>query len=294
MTNFEIPASAKNLKVIGLSEAIRNDERFAQFEKPIEKSDLAFLMGNGLQDAVHRAEHCMGWIWRQWLRGTPKGEFSKRIEMFIERGLELRERCQSYDYLPLHDLFLLHCAIFASGDSQLRTVAEKVADASGDKGKKPMDVGSGELYAAAWVGMMKYWILGDDEKAVAQSALIWGAYRETGVRAAAKPLVAPWLKRDWKDFVKAQQKDFEKLWNRARKDHWTIKAENSTEIVVTTDRYQIAHHWCWAHCGMAILAHRQGVEVVNDPFWFPAAALEAGPISAQKEQKDQPDQLRMF
>ncbi len=294
MTNFEIPRSAKNLKVIGLSESIRKDESHAQFEKPIEQSDLVFLLGNGLKGALHRAEHCMGWIWRQWLRGASKGEFSNRVESFVDRGLKFREQCQSYDYLPLHDLFLLHSAIFASSDAQLNAVAETVADASGDKGKTPMDVGSGELYAAAWCGMMKYWILGDDEKAVAQSESIWGAYREPGVRAAAKPLVTPWLKRDWKAFVKAQQKDFEKLWNRARKDHWTVKGENSTEIIVTTERYQIAHQWCWAHCGMAMLAHRQGVEVVNDPFWFPAVALDAKPGSTQKKRDDEPDQFRMF
>jgi hypothetical protein len=206
--------------------------------------------------------------------------------------LDLRERSPGYDYLALHDFYLLHCAIFCASDLQLKTVAERVADASGDKGEKPLD--NGELYAAAWCGMMKYWILGDQGKAVQQSEIIWGAYREKGIFAAPKPLVTPWLKRDWKAFVKAQQKDFEKLWNRARKDHWTVKAENSTEIVVTTERYQIEHQWCWAHCGMALLAHRQGAEVATDPFWFPRNAIGGAATNPPAEQGPVPDQLNMF
>jgi hypothetical protein len=266
--------SIQRIKVLGLDESILKAENFACFGAPIDESDLKYMLGNGLADASHRASSCVGWIWRQWLSGASKGSLSAKVVPFIERGLEFRERSGSYHMLPLHDLLLLHCAIFVSGDSQLMKVADKVADASGDKGQRPSDFGHGELYLAAWCGMMKYWILGEQEKAVQQSELIWGAYRDQGVLAASKSLVTPWLNHDWKSFVKAQKKDFEKLWNRARKDCWTVREENPEEIVVTTQRYQIEHQWCWAHCGMALLAHRQGIEVATDPFWFPSHALK--------------------
>jgi hypothetical protein len=275
-----------------LSDSARKEEGFAQFDVAIQDSDLRFLLGSGLKDAAHRAASCMGWVWRQWLAGVPKRDLTGRGERFVERGLELRTRSSSYHLLALHDLYLLHCAIFASGAAQLRRVAEQIADVSGDKGQKPLD--DGELYAAAWCGMMKYWILGDDKKAAEQSALIWSAYREPGIFAAPKPLVTPWLKRDWAAFAKQQQKDFDKLWTRARKDRWTVKAENSTEIVVTTERYQIEHMWCWAHCGIAMLAHREGVKVINDPFWFPAVALEYETANEHRKKRDDTDQLRMF
>lgn len=282
--------NAVNIKVIGLAESIRKAENFAKFGKPIEKADLAFLAGNGLQEAAHRASNCMGWIWRQWLLGTPADVLSRYVEPFVARGLELRERSQSYDHLAVHDLYLLHCAIFACDDLLLKTVSERIADASGDKGKKPLD--DGELYAAAWCGMLKYWILGDQEKAVRQFDLVWEANQEPGILAAPKSLATPWLKKSWDAFRKAQEKDFEKLWKRARKDHWTVKAENSSEIVVTTERYQIEHQWCWAHCGMALLAHRQGVNVAADPFWFPPAAI-AGQAK-QDTEGPSADQLDMF
>ena len=127
------------MKVVGLEESLRKAENFARFGKDIEHADLVFLAGNGLQDAAHRASSCMGWIWRQWLKGASKEMFSKRVAPFVDRGLEFRDRSRIYDYLPLHVLFLLNCAIFASSDSQLRTVAERVADSAGDKGKAPID-----------------------------------------------------------------------------------------------------------------------------------------------------------
>jgi hypothetical protein len=283
----------KSVKVLGLSDSLRKAENFAKFGKPLERADLVFLAGNGLQDAAHRASSCMGWIWRQWLAGVAKEMLLERVGLFVDRGLQFREQSKSYDYLALHDLFLLHCAIFAASDARLKTVAKVVADASGDKGETPVD--NGELYAAAWCGMMKYWILEDADKAQQQAAIIWGAQRDKGVLAAPKPLVVPWLKKDWSAFVKAQQKDFEKLWQRARKDGWTVRAETATEAVVTTDRYQIEHHWCWAHCGMAVLAHRQGVEVATDAFWFPLAAIAKATITpASGKENCEADQLRMF
>jgi hypothetical protein len=224
--------------------------------------------------------------------GNGKNVLTKKVEPFVTRALEMRELSQSYHMLPLHDLYLLHCAIFGSPDSQLRTVAEKVADISGDKGEVPMD--NGELYAAAWSGMLKFSILGDQQKAVEQSGLLWGAHREAGVLAAAKPLVTPWLKKDWKAFAKAQQKDFEKLWARARKDKWTIKSESALEKVLTTERYQIEHQWCWAHCGMALLAHREGAEVVTDPFWFPPVAIGEKSEENQPSKKPGAGQVSMF
>jgi len=292
MGNFEIPSSARAIKVLSLSESARKAEALAKFDVAIQESDLRYLSGNGLRDAAHRAVNCMGWVWRQWLMGVPTRDLSSRVERFVDRGLELRARSTSYHLMALHDLYLLHCALVASGAPQLRRVAEQIADASGDNGQRPVD--NGELYAAAWCGMVKYWILGDDKKAVEQSELIWRAYREPGVFAAPKPLVSPWLKRDWPAFTKQQQKDFAKLWNRARKDGWTVKAENATEIVVTTERYQIEHMWCWAHCGMAMLAHRESVKVITDQFWFPAAALENDVLQTQRKSHDDTDQLRMF
>jgi hypothetical protein len=244
----------------------------AELGRPCDESrDKLGLLGDDLKYAAAYAEFCLGWIWRQWLLGAAKGTITKQVVPFIERGLELRKRSFGYYMLPQHDLLLLHCAIFASDDRQLERVVDAIADASGDKGEKPLN--DGELYAAAWCGMMKYWILGDEEKAMEQSNLIWGAYRDQQFFAAPKPLVTPWLKKDWKALVNRQQKDFDKLWKRARKDGWTVRSESSTEIVVRTNGYQIGHMWCWAHCGMALLANRQGAKVATDPLWFPSHAL---------------------
>ena len=162
--------------------------------------------------------------------------------------------------------------------NKLAELAARVVDSKGDtsprsKNRSPPN-NNGELSAVAWCGMLKYWILGDPKKSVQESKIIWGAYRYDIARVAPKALVTRWLEGDWKAFVKLQQKDFAALWERARKDRIVV-SETDSEGVVAFNRIGVpGTGWCWAHCGLAMLAHRQGVEVTTDPFWFPVHALE--------------------
>ena len=264
----------RTISTVNLEWDIQISEALALFGRPIDRGDEISLLKSGLRDSQMRATGCLGWIWKQWLAAASGKAISAKVEPFVDRCLELRTRCKCYDWLPQHDLLVLVCAILASGESQIKIVVETVADTFGDKGEKP--VNNGELYAAAWCGMLKHWIQGDLEKAAEQSNLIWDAYRDQILCASTKPLVVPWLKRDWSAFLKAQQKDFDKLWNRARKNNWTVRSETEQEIVVTTNKLQIERDWCWAHAGTAMLAYRQfGVEVATDPFWFPPHALRS-------------------
>jgi len=261
----------KAIKVADLQETIERDEAKSQFDKKITDDDILGVLKIGMRDAHFRAVGCMGWIWRKWLQGASKKEIASKVRLLVKRNLELRTHMRSYDEsLPLHDVILLHCAIFALENDELKNVAEQVADASGDKGKTPYD--NGELYAAAWCGIIKHSILEQNQKMLEQAALIWRAYHPPGFAAASKPLTTPWLNRDWEKFAKAQSKDFEKLWQRARKDGWTVPRETDAEVIVRTRR-QIEHQWCWAHAGLAILAHKDGAQVITDPFWFPPSAL---------------------
>jgi hypothetical protein len=272
--------TTKQLGLLDLEERARQHSVLAELGKPFNESDRIGLCKCGLRWALHMAEHALGWIWHQWLLGTPHADIKTRVALFVTRGLELRRQSQCYEKLPHHDLLLLHCAIFASDESQLMDVVRAIGDASGDKGETPMDVGGlyavavGELYAAAWCGMMKYSILGNEVKATEQYNLIWKAKRDLEFVAAPKALATAWFKRDWNAFIKQQEKDFDRYWNRARKHSWSVKSEDSREIVATTRGYEIGHMWCWSHCGMALLAHRNGIKVATDPLWFPRHALE--------------------
>jgi len=264
-------AISKTVKVLDLPENIEQDESFTKFGKPVDENEIRYLPIQ-VRGAAHRAEHCLGWIWRQWLSGNPREVICERVHGLVKKGLDLRARTRGYDDLPVHDLFLINCAILGSTEEQVKEVADAIADASGDKGRHPTD--RGELYTAAWSGMMKYWVLGDLAKAQEQSEMIWGAYRHRRVKAASKPLVTPWLKKDWAKFAKVQQKDFDQLWAGIRKGtRWSIKSETDTEIVMTTDNKQIGHMWCWSPCGLAILAKRAGAEIITDPYWFPEVAV---------------------
>lgn len=243
----------------------------AEFGKPLSKMDVDVLKDDGFSSAQGLARHCMKWIWLQWLLAGSVGQIQTKVKGFVDKGMLMQDMSERSYMRSRADLYLLHCAIFASSSSQLEKLAGRVVDASGTGGNRPEDK-RGELYAGAWTGMLKYWILGDLRKAEEQSEVVSRAYRHPSFAAAAKPLVTRWLKGDWKGFVKAQRKDFEKLWMRGRKDG-TVRSEKVDEMVVTVERYPIEQKWCWAHCGLALLAYRRGVEVATDPFWFPAHAL---------------------
>src|SRR5687767_2793732 len=100
--------------------------------------------------------------------------------------------------------------------------------------------------------MLKYWILGDRDKAVQESEFIWDAYQDSSFRAAAKPLVTPWLKGDWTAFSKAQKKDFEKRWQGIERD---LRNAGEDSQSFGMQRFPIQQRWSWAHCGLGILAH---------------------------------------
>lgn len=232
----------------------------------------------GFSDARCWAEGCLGWIWCQWLSQAPTERIRREVAFVVDRGMEMQERCPNQRYRCLHDLWLLHCAILAASADMVTELAERVIDSTGDtslrsKDKSPPN-NNGELFAAAWCGMLKYWILGDVKKAVQESEIIWGAHRYDIARVAPKALVGKWLEGDWKKFEKLQQKDFAALWERLRK-HRILVSETDTERVISFNRVGVpGTGWCWAHCGLAMLAHRQGVEVATDPFWFPLHALQ--------------------
>jgi len=279
----------KQIVVTQLAESIQNSEWLLEFGKPIGEKEFALVLGNGPRYAADRAERCLGWIWRQWLLGNSRVAIQQQVGPFVKKGIEIRARSKVYDFMPLHDLFLINCAILGGTEGQIEEVAEVIADISGDRGQTPFN--NGELYAAAWCGALKHWILGDATKALEQSELIGGAYRDQRLKAASKPLLTPWLKKDWPKFYKQQEKDFERLWASARKNHWPLRSENSTELIMTTDGFQFGHMWCWSHCGLALLAKREGADVVTDPFWFPPIALLDGkPVRPPKD----PNQLNMF
>lgn len=244
----------------------------AEFGRPLSEIDLRVLKRDGFSAARGLARHCMKWNWLQWLLAGPTDQIRSNVGAFVDKGMNMQEMSSLPYMRPQADLYLLHCAIFGSSPGQLEELAARVVDASGIAGQKPTDKG-GDLYASAWCGMLKHWILGDLKRAEQYSELIWSAYRDPSFAAASKPLVTPWLKGDWKGFVKAQQKDFDKLWARGRKDG-SVRSETANETVVTVQRYPIEQKWCWAHCGLALLAHRQGIEVATDPFWFPSHALK--------------------
>lgn len=280
-SEMSAPTPGKALVLINVDERVRQLFELAKLGKSFDEDDRIGLCKAGLDWPYSYAKWALGWIWHQWLLKTSGDIIRREISIFVERGLEMRERAQSYLKLPHHDLLLLHCALFACDDNQLAKVVSAIGDSSGDKGAKPVDIGggavaTGEIYAAAWSGFLKHSLLGNSERAREEYHLIWTTKRDPQFIAAPKALPAAWVKKDWKAFVKQQQKDFDRLWATARKHNWSVKSENEHQVMVYTGGYKFGHMWCWSHIGLAIMAQRLGADVITDPLFFPANALTDG------------------
>ncbi len=105
-------------------------------------------------------EGCLGWIWCQWLSQTNPETIRKEVGFVVDRGMEMQERCSNQRYRCLHDLWLLNCAILAASPEKLAALAGRVVDSKGDTSAQSKDTSppnnNGELFAAAWCGMLKY------------------------------------------------------------------------------------------------------------------------------------------
>lgn len=244
-------------------------ETMAEFERPVTQIDLRLLKTDGFSAARGIAASCIAWIWYQWLLSTPREVMLAKIEPFIEKMHFFQRKSKLLRMRPHADLYLLHIGMFSLPNRALFRLAGNMIDL--DSGHEFPD--DGHLFAAAWCGMLKNSILGNDADTHRHSIVMAKARHSPSFGAISKPLINSWLKSDWKKFVQAQEGDFNRLWERARKDG-TIQKEGRSEIVVTVDRFPVEQKWCWGHCGLAMLALRRGIEVMSDRFWFPPHAFQ--------------------
>src|SRR5688572_7847214 len=128
----------------------------AEFDTPAsDKGWVESLERKGFTFPRAHAVGCIKWIWCQWLLESDVAAIRERAELFVSRGLKIRELSSDQRMRSIHDLYLLHIAIFACNRKLLLKVAECVDIAPSNKAESVPNYG--ERYAAACCGMLKYW-----------------------------------------------------------------------------------------------------------------------------------------
>lgn len=259
----------QHMIVVDTSHAERVWEKVAKFGASIELADVDYACSEGFGDFAARAKACLGWIWMQWL-SNDDSRWRSFVEAFVERGLKIREVSGNLNARGLHDLYLLHCAVYGCSHEMIVRAAEGAVDGVGH-GQNLQN--NGEVYVYAWVGMLKHWILKDLRTAETQFQSAKTAFIPESLKAAQPWFVEPWLRGNWRAFRTAQRRDFRLRWINAKKNR-AIQQKNR-DIIVDIERAAepIDQRWCWAHAGLALLAHNDGIEVETDEFWFPRKAL---------------------
>ncbi len=253
-----------------LAEIASDFEISCGFGETFDDRRIKRLEKRGFADAAIRSEWCIIWLWAQWISGVTTSRLTENVSLSLRRGISLRDYPHIFRDKPLHDLLLIVSACLGGTESDVIEVAECVMDTSGDGNLRASDIN--EVHLCAWTGMFKYWVLGDHEKAASEAEAIWKSRPHPSIKGAAASLVNPWLARDWDEFRKQQRKDFSRRWAWGGK--YKIVTEKKTKRVIDfRSLVLVKERWCWAHCAMAMLAAREGIEVETDEFWFPPTAL---------------------
>ena len=114
------------IRILSSEKRVRVWGSMAQFGIPLDPISLDYLKKDGFGGGEARAIGCIGWIWGQWLSKTPPAEIQRQVEPFVDRGMEMQTLSTKFEKRPLHDLLLLHCAIFSCGDARIKKLAERV------------------------------------------------------------------------------------------------------------------------------------------------------------------------
>jgi hypothetical protein len=258
--------------IMDLVETARRSEIIADFARPI--SGLSTLDSKYTPYSAPRgmAGQCLRWVWTQWLQSAPAANISNRVSLTLKRGMEFEKVIKNEDMRGLHDLFLLNCALFAGSAGQIKEIASYVCEATGDERN------NGELHYRAWCGALKYEALGNKDKAMEQYRHLEGSFCPDYGRTANRQFLLKVIKEKWDDFVRLQNKDFERLWHRAfRNGIVRRESTDASNPIVRIGDIPIEQLWCWSHVGLALLAHRRGVSVATDSLWFPPYALKCVP-----------------
>lgn len=237
---------------------IQDDDSIECFDP---KSSRAFAY------ARNAATACLGWIWVRWLQGADAKEITGMVDSFVQRSLQLIKVCDSREQRPLHDLFLIHVAILGGSRGRCAAAASKLTDA-----RVAVWANDGDRLAAAWVGMLKYRLLGDPAEMRKQAEIMKASARPLNCRVPTLSMRTAWMDGAWGKFAKQQGVVFQKLWDLKRRCREVLK-ESESETIVSIGETNIRADWCWAENALAVTAHWEGAQVNTDPLWFPPNAV---------------------
>jgi len=207
------------------------------------------------------------WLWLKWHQTKNISEIREFLKPIIERAIQANNDNNAFQRLREdHDNFLIQLAVLAGDKELIKTVCDSVQEA---------DPKSDEhQYTQAWTGILKYRILGIQEKVLEQHRIMqkWKPLRI--YLWPNRKLVETFVERNYKEFNKALKRSCERQWIWAERDRALLRKPDGSLVLDVEKRYSY-FMWPWVEGAFAKLAYMDGAEIKYDSFWLPLDLVKA-------------------
>ncbi len=259
------------MKFLKIEEAIETQTRWvspkASLDEAFPNLRLSNVQSSGYTWPMHAARNAINLLWLQWHQGISFEEIKKTIEFIIKRGIQANNDPQAHQSLrEEHDNFLIQLAVITGVKKWMLDVCESVIEANPKLDEYQ--------YLQAWTGILKYKILGEDNRVVEQYELMKKWKPDRIFLWPLDKLVESFVEKDYKTFNMALKRSCERQWKWSEKEK-AITKDSDGEIVL--DVYKRHDHflWPWVECAFAKLAYLDGAEIKYDSPWLPLELVKA-------------------
>jgi hypothetical protein len=222
---------------------------------------------SGYTEPMHCMHTALCWLWLKWHQSISIDEIRDTLRPVIARAVQANSDTNaSSDIREDHDSFLMQLSILTGSNDLMRMVAESVI---------PADIAFKEYqYFHAWTGILKYRILGNEDKVIEQHEIMkkWKSVRV--FEWPTNKIVDSFVKRDWKSFNKELKRCCERHWVYAERDKAFVNTENGEQVLDLKKKHNY-FFWPWVEGAFAKLAYRDGAEIKYDSPWLPLSLVKA-------------------
>jgi hypothetical protein len=217
-------------------------------------------------------KHAINLVWLACHQGQSSAHSQQIVKEMVVRSLEVYDKTTGEMGRSQHDVLLLANAIYLDDAEVLNRVTNAVICAAPEK---PLP-----QYYESYCGVMKFWVQGEQEKAVQQLEIFeHHKGKEAQLRIASKSYLRSFLREDVKSLQRQNRSIAGQFWKRLVKQD--AKPESIAEVELGL--WDPNRCWPWPEYVLMRLLSKKGHSFKGDSLWMPEALLQVGTAKQEME-----------
>jgi hypothetical protein len=206
------------------------------------------------------------WFWLKWHKDKSIRHIREDLRPVIIRAITLNaDPTVSQRLREDHDSFLIQLAVLTGDRELMGMAAESVIEARRDSKEYQ--------YYQSWTGILKYRILGDENKVRDQYELMQQYKALRYYLFPTKTEISSFVAKDYRTLRRAIKRRCEQFWKFAA--HWNAIHDEVGDKVLDLSRFDVNFFWPWVEGTFAKLAYLDGAELTYDSIWLPLDLVKA-------------------